>query len=163
MKIYLSGIKANGRYALIDSEDYNKVNNVKWRDNGRGYAYRRKKRDKGIIYTELMHRAILELKYKDGKQTDHINGNRLDNRKCNLRLVTRSQNQWNRHSISGASGYKGVRTKPVYKNWKKPWEAYIRPNGKFIYLGLYETAKEAAKAYDCAAKKYFKEYACTNF
>ena len=79
-----------------------------------------------------MHRLIN--KTTEGFDTDHINRNKLDNRRSNLRTVTRSQNQFNRSNpLNNTSGVKGVHCD---KNWKK-WKVGIRVNGRSIYLGRY--------------------------
>ena len=94
-----------------------------------------------------------------GMQVDHINGDRLDNRRENLRIVTNWQNQMNRGmTINNSSGYKGVRLRRSGK-----WEAQIRVNKKAIFLGRFYDKLDAAHAYDDAAKKYFGEFARLNF
>ena len=102
-----------------------------------------------------MHHVILPL--KDGLQVDHINGNRLDNRKENLRLVTKSQNMMNRGvQKNSTSGYKGV------NEHQGKWRAYILENGKQKHLGVFEDKKEAARAYNKMAKLLHGEYAVLN-
>jgi len=86
-----------------------------------------------------MHRFILK-NIPKGLEVDHINHNGLDNRRCNIRIVTSAQNKWNSRF---ASSFKGAR---FHKDTKK-WEASIRHNGKRIYLGSYKTIKEANSAY----------------
>ncbi len=90
---------------------------------------------------------------------DHANRNKLDNRRSNLRPVTKQGNKANSNLHSNnTSGYKGV-------SWSKSvgkWCANIRVNGRLICLGYYTEAEEAAAAYDTAAVKYFREYAATN-
>ncbi len=90
---------------------------------------------------------------------DHINGNRLDNRKCNLRLATRSQNLQNSRKRTGCSSrFKGV-------NWlgqNKRWRARIKVFGKEIALGCFISELEAAEAYNKAAKEHFGDFAKLN-
>jgi hypothetical protein len=96
---------------------------------------------------------------KPGEIVDHINGNTMDNRRCNLRFATRSQNSGNKRKVVAKSGFKGV-----YKKQKvKPrWGAAIRKDGQQHFLGYYDTPEEAAMAYDKMAVDLFGEYACTN-
>jgi len=90
------------------------------------------------------------------KEIDHINGIRSDNRLCNLREVTRSQNIQNIGIRSNnTSGYKGV----IFEAKKKKWRARITLDYKLINLGYYCNAESAFIAYCEAAKKYHKEYA----
>lgn len=80
-----------------------------------------------------------------GMDTDHINGNGLDNRRCNLRIVTARQNQQNQN-IQKSSKYPGV-------HWQKDarkWRAQIRVNGKQQYLGYYDDEETAGIVYAMA-------------
>jgi len=105
-----------------------------------------------------MHRLILNP--PAGITIDHINGNGLDNRRENLRLAGRGQNQCNRGKQSNnTSGFKGV---TWHKNLNK-WEAGISISGKRYHVGFYKTPEAAARAYDDAAKKYHGEFARLNF
>lgn len=93
-----------------------------------------------------------------GNEIDHINGIRDDNRICNLREVTSSQNNWNR-SVSKYNkfGYKGV-------SWHKgKFRARIILLKQELHLGTFNTAEEAARAYDERAKELFGEFAVLNF
>lgn len=92
---------------------------------------------------------------------DHINGNGLDNRICNLRLATQSQNMANWTRRAKRNCYRGVSHKGY--NFPKPWQARIGHQGVRLYLGTFANKKDAARAYDKAAKELFGEFAKLNF
>lgn len=94
------------------------------------------------------------------KYIDHINGNGLDNRRCNLRPATGSQNLGNTGlRNTNTSGYRGV----SWNKEKSKWEARISINGKSKFLGYFNDVIEAACAWDHASVLHFKEFAFTNF
>jgi len=140
--------------AVIDSEDAEKVLAHNWFLNSQGYPAYGIWRNKQM----RMHHLIVGMN-PDGK-IDHINGNTLDNRKCNLRFASNTENARNRRKTKSptSSKYKGV---SFYKNTGK-WRAYIKVNKKFIALGSYELEVDAAKAYNAAALLYHKDYANLN-
>jgi hypothetical protein len=104
-----------------------------------------------------MHREIMNP--PEGLVVDHIDHNGLNNRKSNLRICTRSQNQCNQYRFDGKSKYKGV---AWFKRTRK-WTAAVCLRGKRYRLGYFEREIDAAMAYDKAAKKYHREFACLNF
>lgn len=108
---------------------------------------------------EYLHRLIM--KPTKGQIIDHINGDTLDNCRHNLRICSQSENIMNSKIKGGTSKYKGVSYRPEQKR-KKHWRAYIWINDRYVSLGTYLTEKEAAKAYNDAAKKHFGEYAKLN-
>ncbi len=116
----------------------------------------------------LLHRLILETKLnrklKSSEYVDHINGDRSDNRRSNLRIATYKQSAQNKSiQTNNKLGYKGVAIVST-KHLKTPrYRAQIGVNGKQIYLGSFNSAIEAAKAYDTAALHYFGKFARLNF
>jgi hypothetical protein len=107
--------------------------------------------------TRYLHRLLLGA--PSTVEIDHINQNKLDNRRCNLRLASHFQNQQNRgRRIDNTSGFKGV----CYLKKQNCFVAYINAFGKREYLGYYKKAVDAGRAYDKAALRVHKEYACLN-
>jgi hypothetical protein len=152
---------SQGKFALIDEEDLEKISKHKWHakkkvESGKAiwYAARNEySRETQKCKTVLMHNEIL-----GGLFVDHINHNGLDNRRYNLRFATRRQNGQNRlPNRNGSSKYKGV----SITKYKK-WIARIRVNGKAIWLGTFDTEIEAAQAYDLAAIEHFGTFARIN-
>lgn len=149
-------VLTNGGFALVDDEDYEHIYRHKWRRDRDGYAVRTAPVDYGPK-TILMHRLILDA--PRSSSVDHVSGDRLDNRRSNLRLATNAQNSMNRLPYEGkTSRYKGV----SWHRRVKKWMAGITVNGKGIYLGYFSEEEEAAKAYNNAATRYFGEFARIN-
>jgi len=148
--IYLT----KGRVAVVDEEDFEELSKHKWCVST-GYAVRRLVTN-GIPQLLLMHRVIMNA--SKGQEIDHINGDRLDNRKANLRFVTRQQNIFNKKPQGKTSKYKGVYFR---KSWGK-WIAQISINKKKQHIGVFENELDAARAYDNIASKLCGEYARLN-
>lgn len=144
-------------YALVDEVDASLAQD-RWCIVG-GYAVRSLARSGGSRKWVRMHRLIAQA--PEGVEVDHINRNRLDNRRCNLRLTDRFGNARNR-SLNRASnsGYKGVRQ---FGSQGGRWMAEISYEGRVFFLGVYQTAEEAAVTYDLAAMALHGEFAAPNF
>lgn len=149
-----------GKVALVDAEDAERVNEYRWCANkvilksGKVKFYASRTVRKGV--QRQLHRFLTNA--KRGQEVDHKNGDGLDNRKSNLRVCTRAQNLWNRGKTKpGSSIYKGV-----VKTKHNRWAAYIKANGKREFLGCYATEIEAAAAYDKRAKELHGEFAYLN-
>jgi len=143
-----------GRVAIVGPRDYAFLNQWRWSYHN-GYAVRT---DCVNGKTILMHRVILErMGHKNFARSDHINRNRLDNRRCNLRPATSSQSQCNRSKQNNnTSGYTGV-------SWYQgKWYAQIMVNRKHIHLKCCDDSKEAARVYNKAALKYHGKFASLN-
>jgi hypothetical protein len=146
-----------GKYAIVSFEDYEKINQRKWRalrSPNTFYAVRTEK-DK-IIY---MHNEIMPP--TPDRMVDHIDHNGLNNSRGNLQLATPSQNACNRRkkNIKCSSKYKGV----CFHKWAGKWMSAVKVNGKRIHLGYFDNERDAAKAYDEAAKEYHGKFASLNF
>ncbi len=148
-----------GKFTIVDDSDFELVNKFTWHANkSNGWYAKTFINNNGKFVTLQMHRLILGC--PEDMQIDHINGDGLDNRRENLRLCNNTQNHQNRHSVLSASGYKGVYFRKYGKRGK--YNARIYYNGKSIWLGSFDSPVDAAVAYDNAALKYFREFACTN-
>jgi hypothetical protein len=140
---------------IIDDDDFEKINSYKWYLGG-GYAIAKTK-EMGKHKTIRMHRVINNT--PRGWDTDHINGNKLDNRKQNLRTASRSQNSQNSKIYkNSSSGKKGV----SYDKNRNKWVARICKNGMNIFLGRFDTKDDAVSAYNKKAISVYGENAFLN-
>jgi len=151
-----------GQIAIVDDADYEWLNRWKWRackSHHTWYAVRTTSRKNGKQTMILMHRLLLGLEAGDPRETDHKDGNGLNNRKSNLRIASDSQNSQNRRPQKGTSIYKGV----YWHRHNAKWHAHIKVEGRSIHLSSFDSEIEAARAYDAAARNHFGEFARLNF
>lgn len=152
-----------GRMAVVDDRDADWLSKWKWcayPHRRTWYAMRAERIEPGrggCARGHLMHRCVLGLKHGDGRLVDHINGDGLDNRRANLRICTSANSSMNR-GPHGRRPYKGLRRSK--RGW---WDARIGANGRSHWLGTFPTMREAAHAYDDAARQLHGEYARLNF
>lgn len=145
-----------GKHAIVDAADYPELSRYRWcisptAGGGQAYAYRRHKG-----HPVYMHRQIM--KPPPGMVVDHINGNSLDNRRCNLRICTRSQNAQNRR-WHGPRKHRFVGVHPVGDKW----EAVVAYKGRKYQVGTFDDEVEAAKARDAKKLELAGEFASLNF
>lgn len=147
-----------GLFALVDDEDYELINHLKWYAAKNGKRYYAFAWLKGSDARILMHRFILGL--TDSKIiVDHINGQGTDNRRDNLRICSRLQNSWNQQiNDHNTSGYKGV----SFRKDRGLWQARITVNNKTHSLGFFKSSYEAAVSYNLAAELFFGDFAKLN-
>lgn len=159
-KLPLNKRNFKGQYALVDDSDFEWLSRWNWTLVGSGYPFRKGRKCEGYFYrkTIYLHRQVLNIR-ESSLVCDHINHDKLDSRRSNLRICTHTQNQYNRNlNRSSLSGYKGV-------SWKKEirrWRAVISVNNKSIHIGYFKTKEHAALAYNDAAKKYGGEFVLLN-
>ena len=144
------------RYTLVDDEWFEFLEKWRWILDPKGYV-KRTKRINGSSKQFWMHRIIN--KTPDGMLTDHINGNKLDNRTTNLRTANCQQNTMKRRRAkNNTSGFIGV----TKRNRKKQWQATLMHSGIIHYLGFFEDVFEAALVRDTAALFFRGEFAALN-
>jgi hypothetical protein len=142
------------KVVLVDDEDYEELSKHKWHINKRENIYYAHGYDVNKKRETCIHNQILGI-----KGIDHINGDGLDNRRCNLRPATQSQNCMNRRKRKNTtSQYKGV----YWFKRDKKWHSRIFFNCKRVHLGSFISETEAAKAYNKAAIEFFGDYSKLN-
>lgn len=136
-EIILSGKRAKGQSTKVDDDDYKKYNHLVWHLSDTGYAVRRNNGE-----TFRLHRLIMNC--PEGMVVDHLNGDTLDNRKCNLRICTIAENSKNHHNTKGY----------CYDKNRGRWIARYRRK----FYGRYDTEEEAKRAYKlaCSGVEYQK-------
>lgn len=134
-----------GKRAIVDDEDYEYLNQFKWHLSTSGYACRKQHIHLGVnkytSETVWMHRLLNNT--PDDLFTDHINRNKLDNRKSNLRTTNKSLNNFNKDTLStNTSGHCGVH----FEKWSSKWRAEMKVRGKKLSLGRFDDIKKAIAA-----------------
>jgi len=146
-----------GKKALVDADMFDYLNQWKWYYKEPGYAERTQHVKNGKKKHIKMHRLIMDT--QEDMDVDHIDNDGINNTKENLRNCTRQQNLMNKSKQSnGKSIFKGV----YWEKGLNKWRSRIKANNKHIHLGVFLKEKEAAKAYNEAAKKHFGEFAYIN-
>ena len=150
---------SQGKSALVSDEDFEYLSKWKWQCDRDGYAVRHTKSNGNK--TIRMHRVIAERAGLDikGREVDHINQNKVDNQRKNVRSATHAENMRNvGNRVDNTSGFKGV-------SWDKKsrlWHAQISRDGKRVSIGYFNTREQAAAAYDKEAIKLQGDFACPN-
>lgn len=145
-------LPVGSKFTMVDAEDYERFKDWSWhivRPGGRPYVQGR-----GSGLREYLHRLILGLEKGDPRDADHINGDPLDNRRCNLRAINHRENIQNRRGVNAnnTSGYRGV-----YFSAGR-WRAKVQVNGKNHYFGGFDTPAEA----NAAAVAFRREHMATS-
>lgn len=140
--------------AKVDNEDYPLLSRFCWFYDpkwNRAYTTIMTKNVSLSRFIMPPHGAKLEV--------DHMNRDGLDNRKSNLRICTRIENEMNKTVRKNtASGFKGV----TWNHKNNTWRARLKKDGKFLHLGLFKNKKDAAKAYNEKAKEIYGGFAWLN-
>lgn len=142
-------------YALIDDDDYKIVGHMKWHLTMHGYAEHSFSKGKCDRTSIGMHKFIINT--PDNMETDHINGDKLDNRRCNLRIVTSQQNKFNHKDYTRSD--KNIRAGVYWEKSRCKWKVIIGLNYKRINIGRFDNYVDAVASREEAEKKYFGQYA----
>lgn len=147
---------SKGAVAIVDDDTYEELSKYKWCINNNGYAVRATPGSRSDHRPLIpMHRQIMGLQYGQKRDVDHISGEKLDNRKTNLRICTRAENLRNKGKNStNKSGYKGV----YWHRGMKKWHARIMCNFLLHDLGFFGKPELAHAAYCAAADRLHGEF-----
>lgn len=163
-KNYITGYTFDNQKFIIDVEDYDKIKAYQWYVKDNGYVFSSKTKTHGSIY---LHKLILNF---PTEHIDHINKDKLDNRKSNLRICKQYQNNRNKNKMTTrtcSTDYIGVNKYSTCRYSKRKqriitytyYRAYIRIDNKHIHIGNYDNLEDALIARLKAEYKYFGEYA----
>lgn len=158
MKTIPLGSNGHEGIALVDDVDFEFVSQWAWHLSGKYAA--RQVRIKGTKRKRTLYLHRLITGCPEGLEVDHIDGDKTNCQRYNLRTATQGQNATNRRKRAGTSSqFKGV---SWYTKIGK-WRAYYNRNGRTLYLGNFDDEEAAARAYDAAARVHYGEYARLNF
>jgi hypothetical protein len=150
----------DGRAFITDASERDLIDSMVWEISSSGYV-------SGMMKGKhlQLHRLLLGLERGDKREGDHINLDKLDNRRSNLRIATRAQNAGNiGKRRNNKTGFIGVFAQPQTPGSnRKPWCTQARVPGRRVALGSYDTAEEAAQAYDRFVIANRGPFAFTNF
>lgn len=149
---------SQGKFALVDDADFERLAAFKWHLDAQGYAARNIHLESGARTIITMHRAVIDT--PSGTEIDHVNRDGLDNRRANLRICDRSENIRNRVKTSAptSSIFKGV----CWAKSRGKWVAHITVRQQQIHLGVFADECDAALAYNAAAITLHGEFARLN-
>lgn len=143
-----------GKVALVDDEDFERINQWKWFAAKSGNTFYAKR-----FGNIRMHRVVMGITSKHTQIIDHANGDGLDNRKGNLRICSNRENSANRRSAKNSSSkYLGV----CYEKKRGKWVARITANKKVLRIGYFKTEENAATAYNIFAERLHGKFARLN-
>lgn len=135
------------QFAFVDDADYARLRWTQWRLTSEGYVIQ--SRSPAV----LLHRFLLDA--QPGQIVDHRDGNKLNNTRANLRLVTNAQNIWNRSvAVDSRSGLRGI----AWRADKGYWYVRLQANGKRVHLGYYNDLDLAIQVRDEACRRLHGEY-----
>lgn len=126
-------------YALVDSADEG-LAALRWYLGSGGYAMRQVRVPGGKMRAEYLHRRVLGLERGDRLEADHVDRDKLNNRRSNLRVVSRGLNEQNKTGVRASSGVRGV-------HWiasREKWAARVVVDGRMVVRGYFDTVEEAA-------------------
>ena len=155
--IDISTRKYPNKFAMVDDADFDWLNQWKWRASGRGYSYRSEKTPLGKRNVP-MHRQILNT--PKGLLTDHIDCNKLNNQRGNLRVATQLQNNHNVERFkTNTSGFIGV----SWDRRKRKWRSAYTQNNRCLFIGYFDSLEQAARARDRVVERVRGRFAKLNF
>jgi hypothetical protein len=152
---------SQGFAAMVDDEDYERVSAFKWsatKTKNTVYGVRKVRTPAGQTTSQLLHRFIMGVTHPR-INVDHEDHNGLNCQRNNLRVCVRGENDGNRRKSRGASQYKGV----SWDSFRRLWRASITIHHMSKHLGRFQDEREAALAYDAAARAAFGNFALCNF
>lgn len=151
-------LRSDGAEVYVDAADYDRLRCKRWFPAGTDGAYAgRSETTGGTMRRVYMHREIMSP--PPGCVVDHVNGNRLDNRRCNLRIASRSQNAANRGRTRNPSGFHGVCADPENARY----QASVTKDGARFRGPWRKDADTAAHDYDALARGIHDKFATLNF